>query len=56
MRLFIFTILLCYPLLLVARTYPLPVTQTYPLEEMQYQGTITVEPNTANGKATVLRW
>lgn len=54
MRLFILTTaLLCYPLLLVARTYPLSATETYPLEEMQYQGTITVEPDAPNGKAIV---
>jgi hypothetical protein len=53
MRLFLLTVLLCYPLLLVARTYPLPDTQTYPLDAMQYQGTITVEPDTENGKAIV---
>ena len=37
----------------MARTYPLPVTESFPLEEMQYQGSITVEPDTANGKAIV---
>lgn len=53
MRLLILTAMLCFSLPLVARTYPLPVTETYPLEEMQYQGIIAVESDTANGKGIV---